>query len=147
MIARRNVGGGPNQNTLKPAFPKPVPTLPSTNSAGDAAPIHHSRPKLKVAALGPLMSGSAKTRTIPSIGKPSEKEWDLVVTAVENSREVWVQPQSSGGILKELETNMLRKHVSSKGFSGGSYLDFYLILMVSILSLVRSDATWELLQR
>ena len=65
------------------------------------------------------MTGSAKTRTIPSIDKPAEKDWDLVVTAVETTREVWVHPQSSVGILKELEAKMLRKHRSSQGFSGG----------------------------
>ena len=84
--------------------------------------MSHSRPKLKVGALDQLLTGSAKTRTISSIDKPWEKEWDLVVTAVESSREVWVQPQTSGGILKELEAKMLKKHHSNECFSGGFYL-------------------------
>ena len=65
------------------------------------------------------MTGSAKTRIIPSIEKPAEKEWDLVVTAVESTREIWVCPQSSVEILKQLEVIMRMKHHSIECFTGG----------------------------
>ena len=70
------------------------------------------------------MTGAAKTRTIPSIEKPAEREWDLLVTAVETTREVWVRPYSSLGILDQLEAKMERKHHSRESFSGGYYLEF-----------------------
>ena len=152
---------GQNQNNLKPAFPRHsgAQSLPSkaaksppassnsrsppkkSEAAGQS--VLTSRPKLKVAGLGQLMSGTAKIRTIPSIDKPAEKEWDLVVTAVETTREVWVHPQSSVGILKELEAKMLRRHHSMECFSGGFILT-YLECCYNIS--VRSHASWGLLQ-
>ena len=69
------------------------------------------------------MTGAAKTRTIPSIEKPAEREWDLLVTAVETTREVWVRPHSSVGILDQLEAKMERKHHSRESFSGGCNIE------------------------
>ena len=154
---------GQNQNNLKPAFPRHsgAPSLPprvkspqtssgsrSPPKKSEAAgqPVLTSRPKLKVAGLGQVMTGSAKTRTIPSIEKPAEKEWDLVVTCVETTREVWVHPQRSVAILKDLEAKMLRKQNSIECYNGGMY--YLRIISESFYNFsVRGHATRELLQR
>ena len=78
-----------------------------------------TRAKTSQNGLGQVLNGQAKKRIIPSIEKP-KTEWDVVITAVETSNEVWVSPGSSLETKKQLETKLLESHLSlsSASFTG-----------------------------
>ena len=78
-----------------------------------------ARAKTSQNGLGQVLNGQAKKRIIPSIEQP-KTEWDVVITAVETSNEVWVSPRSSLDTKKQLETKLLDYHLSlsSASFTG-----------------------------
>jgi len=78
--------------------------------------------EVKQTGLGHV-NGGMSPQTIPTIEKPTTRDWELEITAVESSNEVWVSLRSLKEVKNQLETELLQKHLSSvsfNSFNGGT---------------------------
>ena len=66
------------------------------------------------------VNGGTSPPTIPTIEKPTTRDWELEITAVESSNEVWVSLRSLKEVKNQLETELLQRHLSSVSFNGGT---------------------------
>ena len=78
--------------------------------------------EVKQTGLGHV-NGGMSPQTIPTFEKPTTRDWELEITAVESSNEVWVSLRSLKEVKNQLETELLKKHLSSvsfNSFNGGT---------------------------
>jgi len=94
---------------------------PSQNRGAEPVSVRSIEPgSWEVKQTGPGQMNE-ESQTIPTVEKPTKRDWELEITAVESSNEVWVNLRSQLEMKKQLEAELLQKHLSdsSASFSGG----------------------------
>ena len=125
-FSRRSAGLSQSQAPSASTFARSNPSkfYGQNKSISTPNPKRSSAVPANLNALEVMLNGlkcHSDSNVIPAMDKPLKKEWDMLITAVEASNEVWVSLTSSLEAKKQLEAELRRSHCSSSGgFNGGT---------------------------